>query len=73
MKKQFLPPSKTVQVLRQTHVVEFIVKSVPTISIVDTERHVTRDAVPTGFYPVTTASCHPGHTAMLTHSPPLGM
>lgn len=59
--------------LRQAHVIQFIVECVPTISIVNTERHVTRYAVPAGFYPVTTAGCNPGHTAMLTHSPPLGM
>lgn len=72
-KKRCLQSACTCEVLRQAHVIQFIVECVPTISIVDAERHVTRDAVPAGFYPVTTAGCHPGHTAMLTHSPPFGM
>lgn len=72
-KNRFLPASYTWDGFRHSYVVEFIVESVPTISIVDSERYVTSDAVRPGFYPMTTPGFQPGHAAMLTNSPQLGM
>ena len=48
-------------------IVEFIMKIVPTVSVIDAKCYVTCDAVPACFDPVTTACGDASHTTMLTH------